>query len=68
MGIIALETGRYLILKSFGIFVSILSFSIINKSYWYRERNEIVNEQAIIEEQYERGLSKSSFENNYVSL
>ena len=35
-------------IKGFGIFVSILSFSIIYKSYRYRERNEIVNEQAII--------------------
>ena len=43
-------------IKGFGIFVSILSFSIIYKSYRYRERNEIVNEQAIIEEQYEREL------------
>ena len=43
-------------IKGFGIFVSILSFSMIYKSYRYRERNEIVNEQAIIEEQYEREL------------
>ena len=43
-------------IKGFGIFLSILSFSIIYKSYRYRERNEIVNEQAIIEEQYEREL------------
>ena len=43
-------------IRGFGIFVSILFFSIIYKSYWYRERNEIVNEQAIIEEQYEREL------------
>ena len=43
-------------IKGFGIFLSILSFSIIYKSYRYRERNEIVNEQAIIEEVYEREL------------
>ena len=55
-------------IKGFGIFVSILSFSIIYKSYRYRERNEIVNEQAIIEEQYERELLNNSFEDDYVSL
>ena len=38
------------------MFTSILSFSIIYKSYRYRERNEVVNEQAIIEKQYEREL------------
>ena len=53
-------------IKGFGIFV--LSFSIIYKSYRYRERNEIVNEQAIIEEQYERELLNNSSEDNYVSL
>ena len=55
-------------IKGFGIFVSILFFSIIYKSYRYRERNEIVNEQAIIEEQYERELLNNSSENNYLSL
>ena len=55
-------------IKGFGIFASILSFSIIYKSYRYRERNEIVNEQAIIEEQYERELLNNSFEDNYASL
>ena len=54
-------------IKGFGIFLSILSFSIIYKSYRYRERNEIVNEQAIIEEQYERELLNNSSEDN-VSL
>ena len=54
-------------IKGFGIFVSIF-FSIIYKSYRYRERNEIVNEQAIIEEQYERELLNNSSEDNYVSL
>ena len=51
-------------IKGFGIFLSILSFSIIYKSYRYRERNEIVNEQAIIEEQYERELLNNSSEDN----
>ena len=55
-------------IKGFGIFVSILSFSIIYKNYRYRERNEIVNEQAIIEEQYERELLNNSSEENHVSL
>ena len=54
-------------IRGFGIFLSILSFSIIYKSYRYRERNEIVNEQAIIEEQYERELLNNSSEDN-VSL
>ena len=54
-------------IKGFGIFLSILSFSIIYKSYRYRERNEIVNEQAIIEEQYERELLNNSSEDNYVN-
>ena len=54
--------------KGFGIFVSILFFSIIHKSYRYRERNEIVNEQAIIEEQYERELLNNLFEDSYGSL
>ena len=42
--------------KGLGIFLSIISFSLVYKFYRYRERDEIVNEQAIIEEQYEREL------------
>ena len=42
--------------KGFGIFLSIVSFSLVFKFYHYRERDEIVNEQAIIKEQYEREL------------
>ena len=42
--------------KGFGIFLSIGLFSLHCKFYRYRERDEIVNEQAIIEEQYEREL------------
>ena len=38
--------------KGFGIFLSIVSFSLAHKIYHYRERDEIVNEQAIIEEHY----------------
>ena len=42
--------------KGFCIFLSILSFCFVYKFYHYHERDEIVNEQAIIEEQYEREL------------
>ena len=42
--------------KGFCIFLSILSFYFVHKFYHYRERDEIVNEQAIIEEQYGREL------------
>ena len=42
--------------KGVGIFMSIVFFSMVWKMYKYRERDEIVNEQAIIEEQYEREL------------
>ena len=40
--------------QGLGIFLSIVSFPLVYKFYHYRERDEIVNEQAIIEEQYER--------------
>ena len=43
-------------IKGFGIFLSIFAFSVVCKIYRYRERNEIVNEQSMIEEQYEREL------------
>ena len=43
-------------LKALEYFLSIFGFSVVCKNYCYRERNEIVNEQAIIEEQYEREL------------
>ena len=58
-------------IKGFGIFLSIFAFSVVCKICRYRERNEIVNEQSMIEEQYERELllknnrfedSKSSYE------
>ena len=56
---VLLETTSWSIyhgIKGFGIFLSIFGFSVVCKNYRYRERNEIVNEQAIIEEQYEREL------------
>ena len=46
--------------KGFSIFLSIVLFSLVCKFYRYRERDEIVNEQAIIEEQYERELLLNS--------
>ena len=42
--------------KGVAIFISLAAFSIVCKKYKYRERNEVVNEQAMIEEQYEREL------------
>ena len=44
-------------------------FFLVSKNYHYRERDEIVNEQAIIEEHYERELllnssSQDVFENS----
>ena len=42
--------------KGLGIFVSIVLFSITSRTYNYRQRNETVNEQFIIEEVYEREL------------
>ena len=47
-------------LKGFGIFISIVCFFFVCKFYRYRERDEIVNEQAIIEEIYERELVHES--------
>ena len=46
--------------KGFGIFLSIMLFLLVSKNYRYRERDEIVNEQAIIEEHYERELLLNS--------
>ena len=55
--------------KGLCIFLSIMLFLLVSKNYRYRERDEIVNEQAIIEEQYERELllnssSEDEFENS----
>ena len=47
-------------IKGLCIFLSIVSFSLVHKCYQYRERDEIVNEQAMIEEQYERELLLNS--------
>ena len=56
----SLPWNIYHLVKGFGIFLSIIAFSIVCKQYRYRERNEVVNEQAIIEEQYERELLNNS--------
>ena len=53
--------------KGLCIFVSIVLFSMIYRHYKYRERDEIVNEQTMIEEQYERELllnSSNAFEHS----
>ena len=54
----------YHCIKGIGIFISIAMFSVICRKYRYRERNEIVNEQTIIEEQYERELLMNQSESN----
>ena len=43
-------------IKGFGIFISIILDLIVCKFYQYHERNEVINEQQMIEEQYEREL------------
>ena len=47
-------------IKGFCMFLSIISFSLVHKHYQYRERDEIVNEQSMIEDQYERELLLNS--------
>ena len=57
--------------KGFFIFLSILLFCFVYKFYHYRERDEIVNEQTIIEEQYERELlhhRDEEFENSEICI
>ena len=56
----ASEWNLYHGIKGTCIFISIIIFSSICKHYQYRRRDEIVNEQAIIEEQYERELLLNS--------
>ena len=51
-----IQWNMYHGIKGFVIFLSLIAFSFVCKTYKYRERNEIVNEQAIIEAQYEREL------------
>ena len=54
--------------KGVAIFISLAAFSIVCKKYKYREKNEIVNEQAMIEEQYERELLMNSNSLSYSSV
>ena len=49
-------------IKGIGIFLSLAAFSLVCKKYKYRERNETVGEQAMIEEQYERELATNASE------
>ena len=42
--------------KGLCIFMSIVLYSVVCKYYHYQERDEVVNEQAIIENLYEREL------------
>ena len=50
------EYSIYIGVKSLFIFISVVLYLIVCKYYRYRERDEVINEQAIIEEQYEREL------------
>ena len=43
-------------IKGFSIFTSIILYLIVCKFYQYRERDEVINEQQMIEEKYEREL------------
>ena len=54
--------------KGLGILLSIFSFSVTYRNYRYRERNEVVPEQAIIEEQYERELLMHESSESYSSV
>ena len=42
--------------KGLGMFISLALYSVVCKFYHYRERNEIVNKQAMIKEVYKREL------------
>ena len=62
------EFNIYHGIKGVAIFISLAAFSIVCKKYKYREKNEIVNEQAMIEEQYERELLMNSNSLSYSSV
>ena len=55
-------------LKGLLIFLSIVLFSLSSKHYHFRERNEIVNERAMIEEIYERELLLNNNEQEDLSV
>ena len=55
--------------RGVGVFMTIVAFALVCKWYRYRERDDVVNEQAIIEDLYERELllnkeSSSSSDDN----
>ena len=43
-------------MKSFLIFLSLMFYLCVSKRYHYRHRDEVVNEQYLVEEIYERNL------------
>ena len=47
-------------IKGVGIILSLLLYSLLHKCYHYRERNEIINEQYMIEQQYEEELRRNN--------
>ena len=52
-------------IKGLGMFLSLFFFFLVCKHYQYRKRDEVINQQAMIEEQYERELLiNSSLEQN----
>ena len=55
----------YNCVKGLTIFLSIAAFSLVKKHYRYRERNEVVNVQNILEVQYERELLMNDSQRSY---
>ena len=53
--------------KGLAVLVSIVCFMIVSRHYRYREKNETINRQAIIEEQYERELLLNSSDDSDTS-
>ena len=48
-------------IKGLCIFVSIVSFSLVHKFYKYRERDKIVNEQAMQGRNHQIGIGQAKF-------
>ena len=46
-------------IKAFLIFVSLIMYLCVSKRYRYRLRDEVVNEQFLVEEIYERELNRA---------
>ena len=51
-------------IKGVGIILSLLLYSLLYKCYHYRERNETINEQYMIEQQYEEELRRNESEDS----